>query len=109
MYVRPVLLVLLTCAVVSICRADNLTVGSNINGQLVHMEKVSLSAIPFKVRTKTVSYNGQQVVKGISAIDLKNSKTKVSIMAGGTSFTYVTLRLKSERGDGLDYQIQIYV
>ncbi|CAK1552753.1 unnamed protein product [Leptosia nina] len=105
---KPLLFLLSALALISLCQAENFTVGSNLNGQLVHIEKVSLSAFPFKVRTKTVSYNGQQAIRGISAIDLDKSKAKVTIMAGGIGFTYATLRLKSERGEGLEYQVQIY-
>ncbi|CAG4976936.1 unnamed protein product [Colias eurytheme] len=105
---KPALFLVLILALVNICRADNLTIGSSLNAQLVHMEQVSLTGIPLKTRSKSVFYNGQIAIKGITALDLDKSKAKVSITAGGVGSTYVNLKLKSERGDGLNYQIQIY-
>ncbi|CAH0407956.1 unnamed protein product [Chilo suppressalis] len=92
--------------------SDDLQVGTSVNGVLVHVEAVKLSSIPLKVRTKNVFYNDNstipKVIKGISAIDLDRSKAKATITSGGVGATFANIRLKSQRGDGLNYQIQIF-
>ncbi|VVC92391.1 unnamed protein product [Leptidea sinapis] len=108
MYSRLAILVLPLFVAVTLTNSESLTVGTTINGSLVHMEQVSLSSIPLKTRTKSVFYNGQVPIKGITVLDLDKSKASVKITAGGIGSTYVNLKLKSERGDGLNYQIQIF-
>lgn len=43
------------------------------------------------------------------ARDLDHTDAIPSVTAGGVGFSYVNLRLKSDRGSGLNYQIEIYV
>ncbi|CAG9784791.1 unnamed protein product [Diatraea saccharalis] len=90
----------------------DLQAGSSINGTLVYVESVNLSSIPLKVRTKNVFYNDNstipRAIKGISAIDMKRSKAKATITSGGVGSTFVNIKLKSSRGDGLTYQVQVF-
>lgn len=55
---------------------------------------------------KTVSIFSFQ---GISVIDSTNTKAQARLTAGGLTFTYANIKLKSERGEPLNYQIQIFV
>ncbi|KOB70409.1 Uncharacterized protein OBRU01_15893 [Operophtera brumata] len=91
--------------------AADLQVGTSINNQLAYSENVKLSAIPFTTRIKNVFYNDNttRIIKGIWAIDRDQSKAKVTITSGGVGSSFVNLKIKSEKGDGLDYQVQVFV
>ncbi|CAH0626879.1 unnamed protein product [Chrysodeixis includens] len=94
---------------VALYSATDLNFGT-IGGQLVYQEQVKLGSLPFTVRVKNVFYssNNTKVIKGISAVDLGNTKAKVKITAGGVNFTFVNVLLNSERGEALNYLVQIY-
>ncbi|CAB3242811.1 unnamed protein product [Arctia plantaginis] len=97
---------------VSITSAEDLQVGSLVNTTLVYSEEVKLSSIPLTTREKNVFYNtnnSSKIIKAISAVDLNKSKARVSITSGGIDALYVNVRLKSSRGDGLNYLVQIFV
>ncbi|KAL0840003.1 hypothetical protein ABMA28_015330 [Loxostege sticticalis] len=102
---------LVLCVLLVNVKSTDLQVGSSVNGELIYMETVKLSSIPLKVRTKNVFYNNgtnPRVIKGIAAIDLDRSKARATITSGGVGSTFANIKLKSERGDGLHYQIQIF-
>nr|QRN76677.1 silk gland uncharacterized 8 [Tineola bisselliella] len=98
---------------VSFSSGADLQVGSSVNSTIAYIEEVKLSARPFTIRTKNVFFTDEQKpnqkIKGISAIDILNSTASAKITAGGVDSTFVNIRLKSSRGDGLHYQIQIFV
>ncbi|KPJ14935.1 hypothetical protein RR48_06857 [Papilio machaon] len=104
--------VLVFCVIFLGCvTTDHLNIGTSVNGQLAYVSNVKMSAIPFKVRVKNVFYTNEtspKVIKGITAIDSLNSKAKATVTAGGVGTTFANIKLKSERGEGLDYQIQIF-
>ncbi|KAI8420824.1 hypothetical protein MSG28_008025 [Choristoneura fumiferana] len=52
----------------------------------------------------TITCKAQRIL----AYDNLHSKAEATVTAGGIGFTYVNLRLKSEQGMGLDYDIGIY-
>lgn len=96
---------------ISSCVAMDLIVGTSYNGRLTWQQKASYMSIPFKKRVKEVFYSdqSQQIIRGIIARDLDHSAASAAITAGGVGFTYCNIRLKGERGNGLNYQIEIYV
>ncbi|XP_059047360.1 uncharacterized protein LOC131844952 [Achroia grisella] len=97
---------------ISATSGTDLNLGTTVNGQLAYVENVKLSSFPLKVRTKNVFYNDEQnpkVIKGISAVDLLRGNASATITAGGVGTTFANIRLKSERGEGLDYQVQVFV
>lgn len=47
--------------------------------------------------------------QGIIARDLDHTEAIATVTAGGVGFSYANIRLKSERGSGLNYQIEVYV
>nr|XP_026499471.1 uncharacterized protein LOC113403214 [Vanessa tameamea] len=91
------------------CKSDNLVLGSSTNAQLAYATNVKLGSIPFTVRTKNVFYSENRVIKAISAVDLNNKKSQAKVTAGGIGSTFTNIQLKSERGEELNYQIQIFV
>ncbi|CAB3224533.1 unnamed protein product [Arctia plantaginis] len=96
---------------VSSCVASDLIVGSSLNSRLIWQQKAEYMAFPFTKRVKEVFYSepGQQIIRSIIARDLNHSEASATITAGGIGFPFVNIRLKSERGSGLNYLIEVYV
>lgn len=99
----------LTC--ISCCWARDLIVGTSYNTRLTWQTRADYMGIPFKKRVKEVFYSdpGQQIIRGIIARDIDHTDASATLTAGGVGFTYANIRLKSARGNGLHYQIEIYV
>ncbi|XP_072939061.1 probable salivary secreted peptide [Epargyreus clarus] len=106
-------LILLTFVVSFICvtHCKDLIVGTSFNHRLFWQEKAEYNSIPFKKRVKEHFFSdpGQQIIKGIIARDLDHTDAIASITAGGVGQSYANIRLKSERGAGLNYQLEVYV
>ncbi|CAH0720815.1 unnamed protein product, partial [Brenthis ino] len=96
---------------VSTCWARDMIVGTSFNTRLVWQQKVEYRSIPFKKRVKEVFYAdpGQQIIRGIIARDLDHTEASATITAGGVGSSYANIRMKSERGGSLNYQVEIYV
>ncbi|XP_013201080.2 uncharacterized protein LOC106143514 [Amyelois transitella] len=106
------LLVILSATLMCVL-AEDLKIGNSTNAQLAYVENVKLSAIPLRMRTKNVFYNDEntnpKVIKAIAAIDVDRTAARVTVTAGGVGATFVNVRIRSERGEGLNYQVQIFV
>nr|XP_004925917.1 uncharacterized protein LOC101742590 [Bombyx mori] len=106
---------LISCAVLllvlTIISATDLQVGVSVNNELAYVKNVNRNAVPLKVRTKNVFYsrNDTRVIRGISAIDLDAGNAKPTITSGGVGFSFTNIKIKSERGEGLNYQVQIFI
>ncbi|KAJ2942638.1 hypothetical protein O0L34_g2107 [Tuta absoluta] len=105
----PVLCIVLL-ALVGDSYCKDLIVGTSFNNRLLWQQKAEYNAIPLKKRVKEVFFSdpGQQIIKGIIARDLDHTEAEATVTAGGVGFSYANIRLKSERGSGLNYQIEIY-
>ncbi|XP_075971199.1 uncharacterized protein LOC142973412 [Anticarsia gemmatalis] len=104
------LLVVVLC--VAMYSAEDLYVGTTANNVMAFSETVKLSSIPLTTRTKNVFYNSNnatRIIKGIAAVDIDKSKARATITSGGVGSSYVNIKLKSNRGDGLNYLVQIFV
>lgn len=71
--------------------------------------------VPYKVLQivkERITLNGNQYSKihCIRALNRKNNghPAKVTVEAGGTDQTYVTLLFKSERGHGIHYNVELW-
>ncbi|XP_063621825.1 uncharacterized protein LOC134794053 [Cydia splendana] len=104
-------LAMLACFFLAMATAEDLQVGTSLNGQLAYSEEVELSSWPLKTRTKNVFYNdgNNRTLKGISAIDKDKSAAQATVTSGGVGFTFANVRIKSQKGDGLNYQVQFFV
>ncbi|CAB3250937.1 unnamed protein product [Arctia plantaginis] len=90
--------------------AEDLIVGTS--GTLAYSDNVKISSIPLSTRSKNIFYNTQdtaKIIKGLSVVDLAKSKARATVTSGGVGSTYVNIKLKSERGEGLNYLVQVYV
>lgn len=106
--------ILLLCAVISTVHSRSVIVGQTWeqNGvRKVYETTVDANAIPFFKREKFVTFEypvGDSKIKGIAIKDLDNALAEPSITMGGLGFNYVNLKLKSERGSGFNFLIEIY-
>lgn len=77
----------------------------------VYEKTVESSAIPLFKREEEVQFEypvGDQRIKGIAIKDLENSLAEPSITRGGLGFNFVNIKVKSERGSGYKFLIEIY-
>ncbi|KAI8435007.1 hypothetical protein MSG28_003445 [Choristoneura fumiferana] len=88
----------------------DLVVGTSYSNRLVWRIKANHLPFPFRKRVKEYFYSSpdQQLIRGIVVIDLDRSEAVPSITAGGIGFPYVNIKLKSARGTGLNYQLEVY-
>ncbi|XP_073964937.1 uncharacterized protein [Choristoneura fumiferana] len=77
---------------------------------LLYHDRVEYNAIPFMKRVKYFFYTNpeQKKIVGIQALDTLQSKASINVTAGGVGHSFVNLRMKSERGYGISYDIGIY-
>ncbi|KAL4710343.1 hypothetical protein ACJJTC_003740 [Scirpophaga incertulas] len=103
----PLFLLALICCV----KATHFVVGNPALGEFDHGENVRYNAIPFIKRVKYYFYSQPQNRKivAIQALDNLHTQSSVNVTAGGVGHSFVNLRLKSDRGAGMDYSIGIYV
>ncbi|XP_041988327.1 uncharacterized protein LOC121739816 [Aricia agestis] len=108
---RAALAVAVLSVVVACGSGDHLVVGNVANRVVeVHHERVEYNAIPFMKRVKQYFYTSpnNRPIAGIQALDNWHSKSSINITAGGVGYPFANLRLKSERGRGMSYDIGIY-
>ncbi|KPJ18593.1 hypothetical protein RR48_02829 [Papilio machaon] len=77
----------------------------------VYDKVIETSGIPLIKREQEVYFEyplGDQKIKGIAIKDLENGLAEPSINRGGLGFNFVNIKLKSERGSGYKYLIEIY-
>ncbi|CAF4770014.1 unnamed protein product [Pieris macdunnoughi] len=77
----------------------------------VHERTVEAHAIPLFKREEEVQFEypiADQKIKGIAIKDLENGLAEPSITRGGIGFSFVNIKLKSERGSGYKFLIEIY-
>ncbi|CAG4995032.1 unnamed protein product [Parnassius apollo] len=107
--------VIILCAILTIVNCKSVIVGQiyDHNGivRKVHEQIVESSSIPFIKREQEVYFEypvGDQRIKGIAIKDLENGLAEPSITRGGLGFNFVNIKLKSERGSGYKFLIEIY-
>ncbi|XP_045457628.1 uncharacterized protein LOC123667834 [Melitaea cinxia] len=109
---RVILTISIFCLLLCYVCGDHLVVGNVANRvELAKHEQVKYNAIPFIKRVKYYFYTDprNKIIQGIQALDMLHSKASINVTAGGVGSSFVNLRLKSERGLGLDYDVGIYV
>ncbi|XP_030021264.2 uncharacterized protein LOC115440900 [Manduca sexta] len=103
----------LLLAVVVVTECGHTFMGTNVMRRQAHYAKMRFGANTFSKRIEyfnyTVPHNLNQSIQGILAYDLTNSGASANVTSGGMGFNHVTLRMKSDRGKKLQYDIYIYV
>ncbi|XP_028167140.1 uncharacterized protein LOC114357622 [Ostrinia furnacalis] len=108
-------LLFILSTVLVVANTKSITAGTvfDYNGLVrkVHERIVEATAIPLIKREQEIFYEyplGDQKIKGIAILDMENGLAEPSITRGGIGFNFVNIKLKSERGSGLKYKIDIY-
>lgn len=107
--------IFLICGFIALVASKSVIVGqiSDYSGVVrkVYEKQVEASGIPFIKREEEVYFEyavGDQKIKGIAIKDLENGLAEASINRGGLGLSFVNIKLKSERGSGYKYLIEIY-
>ncbi|MEW1551851.1 MBF2 family protein [Streptomyces tsukubensis] len=91
----------------------NLIVGSRAPGdRLVATESVVVDAVPGKIVTaeRTLSAALYQRITLLHALDqvCDGTGAYASDLLGGPGFSFVTLKFKSQRGEGINFSVEVY-
>lgn len=108
-------LIVVLCAVTTFVHCKSVIVGQTYDHsgtvRKVYEKNVEASAIPLFKREEEVYFEyplGDQKIKGVAIKDLENSNAEPSINRGGLGLNFVNIKLKSERGSGYKFLIEIY-
>ncbi|CAH0725054.1 unnamed protein product, partial [Brenthis ino] len=101
-------------AAIVVVECSHTFVGTSVFRQLVYHKDAKYSANLVRKRVENITYTlpptygyGRSI-QGILAYDLSNSGASANITAGGVGYPFVTIRMKSDRGRGIHYDINIY-
>lgn len=106
---------LILCAIIGVAYSKTVVVGQIYEQtgfvRKVYEKTVEASAIPLFKREEEVYFEyplGDQKIKGVAIKDLENGLAEPSITRGGLGFNFVNIKLKSQRGSGYKFLIEIY-
>ncbi|XP_069357567.1 uncharacterized protein [Maniola hyperantus] len=105
---QTILFLLLASLLLAKC--EHLILGDADKKQLIYHTKAEYAAVPFIKRVKEVFFSSpdQRIISAIMAYDNLHTSATATVTAGGIGYSYVNLKLKSQRGEGLEYDIGIY-
>ncbi|XP_004929727.2 uncharacterized protein LOC101746950 [Bombyx mori] len=87
-------------------------VGTSVMRPLVYKTNATYSALTFRKRIEFMNYtipkSGNSVIQGILAYDRTHSGATANITEGGIGYNKVKIRMKSDRGNEINYEIYIY-
>ncbi|XP_045775410.1 uncharacterized protein LOC123874211 [Maniola jurtina] len=100
-------------AAVVIIECKHTFLGTNVQRQKVFHKNVKYGSYMFQKRVETLKFSMPntfygRAIQGILAYDKTKSGASANVTEGGLGFNYVTLRMKSERGRELNYDVYIY-
>ncbi|XP_013140585.1 PREDICTED: uncharacterized protein LOC106104932 [Papilio polytes] len=101
-------------AAVVIVECSHTFMGTSVQKELVYQRTVKYSSKMFQKRVETVNitipYNQLygRYIQGVLAYDLTNSDASANVTAGGIGSSFVNLRMKSDKGKDLKYDVFIY-
>lgn len=104
---------LLFCAILTLSDAKTVMVGQTSEQagvRLVGQRIVERNPLPFIKRTDELFFEVESpyFIKGIAVRDVENGLSESSITSGGLGFNFVKIKLKSERGAGYKYMVEIF-
>uniref|UniRef100_A0A2A4JML9 MBF2 n=1 Tax=Heliothis virescens TaxID=7102 RepID=A0A2A4JML9_HELVI len=108
-------IVLLLAAVVLAVECSHTFLGTNVLRPMVYHHNVQYSSKVFRKRVENMYFalpavpsNAGRAIQGILAYDKTHTGASANVTQGGLGFNYVNLRLKSDRGEKIDYDVYIY-
>ncbi|CAK1547763.1 unnamed protein product [Leptosia nina] len=106
---------ILISALIAIVNCKSVIVGQvydhNNYVRKVFEQTVETTGIPLLKREEEVKFeypSADQKIKGIAIKDLENGLAEPSITSGGIGFNFVRIKLKSERGSGFKFVVEIF-
>ncbi|XP_023943297.1 uncharacterized protein LOC112049583 [Bicyclus anynana] len=105
--------VLVAAAVITDC--SHTFLGTNVLRQQVFHRNVKYNSYTFQKRVEYLNFTipakfgYSSSIQGILAYDRLDSSASANVTAGGLGFNSLSLRMKSQRGRGLSYDVYIYV
>ncbi|XP_021189538.2 uncharacterized protein LOC110375654 [Helicoverpa armigera] len=104
-------LLILSCLLCVFVLCSDMIIGDTVHRKMVFHQRVKDFAIPFKKRIQTLTYTDpeKRTIKGVAAIDNDFSHASANITDGGVGYSYVTVRMKSQRHHPLNFEVEIYV
>ncbi|CAK1581240.1 unnamed protein product [Parnassius mnemosyne] len=106
----------LLIAVIVIVECSHTFMGTNVQRELAFHQTVKYSAYMFQKRIEylnvTIPNNHLQYgryITGILAYDLTTTEASANVTAGGIGYTFVNLRMKSDKGKEMRYDIYVYI
>ncbi|CAG5059289.1 unnamed protein product [Parnassius apollo] len=110
------LIVSLLIAATVIVECSHTFMGTSVQRKMAFHKTVKYSAYLFQKRIEylnvSIPHNRLQdgrYITGILAYDLTKSGASTNVTAGGLGYTFVNLRMKSDRGKELRYDIYVYI
>ncbi|CAH0403425.1 unnamed protein product [Chilo suppressalis] len=106
-------ILLISLAIIAVAHCKSVILGQIVDHsglvRMVDQRVVERNAIPFIKRTDELSFTTQgRPIRGIALKDLENGLAEPSVTRGGLGFDYAEIRLKSERGSGYKFVVEIY-
>ncbi|XP_023943157.1 uncharacterized protein LOC112049501 [Bicyclus anynana] len=104
--------VLVAAVVITDC--SHTFLGTNVLRQQIFHRNVKYSSYLFQKRVEYLNFTVpnrfgySSSIQGILAYDKLDSSASANVTAGGLGFNYLSLRMKSERGRGLSYDVYIF-
>ncbi|KAJ0175259.1 hypothetical protein K1T71_009400 [Dendrolimus kikuchii] len=90
--------------------------GTNVQRHMIYHHDVQYSSKFLRKRVENLYFslpavpsNFGRSIQGILAYDLTHSEASANVTQGGLGYNYVNIRMKSDRGQELHYDIYIYV
>ncbi|XP_026727719.1 uncharacterized protein LOC113493886 [Trichoplusia ni] len=109
------LAIFLVLAVVVIVECSHTFMGTSVQRAMVYHHDVQYSSKLFRKRVENLYYsmpavpsNFGRVIQGILAFDLTFSGASANVTQGGIGYNFVNLRMKSDRGAKIHFDVYIF-
>ncbi|KAJ8714432.1 hypothetical protein PYW07_002657 [Mythimna separata] len=102
-------------AAVVFVECNHTFLGTNVNRPLVYHHDVQYGSKIFRKRVENMYFALPQVpsnigraIQGILAFDMTHTGASANVTQGGLGFNFVNLRMKSDRGEKIHFDVYIY-
>ncbi|XP_022824535.1 uncharacterized protein LOC111355046 [Spodoptera litura] len=102
-------------AIVVIVDCSHTFMGTNVLRPLIYHHNVEYGSKVFRKRVENLYYslpavpaNAGRSIQGILAFDMTHTGASANVTQGGLGFNFVNLRMKSDRGEKIHFDVYIY-